>query len=242
MMQSSVHTIPIYILHVRQGYEDRERFMKQQLDSFTMPFNWILEHDLPDLKEEQIRRMFTGEMYGIRPEVSCAMKHIEAWKRIATSDEKGGLILEDDMLLNKEFPVWMNKFLSEMDAKNQFSDPMLVSLENSTLMFVPRSERKEGQFLYKADRLRCAGAYYLTREGAGFLLNELQKGPVEKPIDWWMGERKDLIIYWSHPTIAEQGSHNGMFASSLDHKPKGIIRRIGFTVQRWVKSLKADRS
>lgn len=233
----------VYVLHVRKGYEERERFMQAQLHERGIAFEWVLEHDLADLKAEEVDRQFCGELQGIQPAVSCALKHMQAWKNLLASDKKGALVLEDDMILDPAFASWLEQFIQEAETREGINhENYFLSLENSLLSFVPKSEQKEGQHLYPRSQSRCAGAYYLTRAAAGVFLQRSREEKLDLPVDWWIGKSfaPDRVqLYWTHPTIAEQGSHNGMFSSGIDHKPKSRFRRFSFAYQKWYKSLLA---
>jgi glycosyl transferase family 25 len=69
-------------------------------------------------------------------------------------------------------------------------------------------------------------------------LKQVSEQKMDQTIDWWMGamaKQHCVNIFWAHPTIAEQGSHSGVFASAIDQKPKGIFRRISWNIQRIYK-------
>jgi predicted glutamine amidotransferase len=46
-----------------------------------------------------------------------------------------------------------------------------------------------------------------------------------------------LEIYWCHPAIMEQQSHNGKLPSLLDGKKHGILRRISYASQKLYKRI-----
>lgn len=234
-------SILYFVLHVKVGYEDRERFMQTQLENLKINFQWVLEHDMSELDPVYIAAHFTKEMEGIQPAVSCAMKHIQAWKNVMESDAKGAVIFEDDMVLHADFNNWINRFILEAEQKvNENKSKVFISLENSLLTFIPSSQKIEGRYLYPAKNPRCAGAYYLSKEAAGLLYRRFLEQAMEVPVDWWMGNMVNelgITLYWSEPTVAEQGSHNGMFRSGIDDKPKSVFRRINFIVQKGYKKL-----
>ena len=78
-----------------------------------------------------------------------------------------------------------------------------------------------GKVLYPGDRDRMAGAYYINKEGAELIINELEKQAMDIPVDWYHAKllhENKLKYYWCQPTIATQGSHIGTFKSSISIK------------------------
>jgi len=233
-----IRMLPVYVIHVSKGYEERARSIRTQLEANSLDFEFILEHDCDTLSHTFISAHFTGHMATPKPATSCAAKHIEAWNKMVKQPETWFLVLEDDILLHKAFRAKLNEILKETQVKGIDQRPVLISLENSALRFVPSAEIKKDTLLYPALETRCTGAYLINRSGAKAYVKELSEEKMDQTIDWWMGSmaRQACVdIYWAHPTIAEQGSHSGVFASAIDHKPKGVLRRISWNIQRIYK-------
>jgi glycosyl transferase family 25 len=230
--------LPVYVIHVSKGYEERARSIRTQLEANSLDFEFVLKHDCDALSPEFITAHFAGKMSRPQPATSCAAKHIEAWKKMEAQDETWLLVLEDDILLHKEFRSKLDEIINEAQAKGLDQRPVLISLENSGLRFVPSAEIKKDTLLYPALETRCTGAYLINRSGAMAYLKRLSEEKMDQTIDWWMGamaKQQCVDIYWAHPTIAEQGSHSGVFASAIDHKPKGAFRRVSWNLQRIYK-------
>ena len=78
-----------FVLHVKKGYEDREACIIDQFGRLGIEFEWILDHDKHDLTPDVLERY--GYHGDIPPEaISCSMKHIAAWERIAAGREAAG--------------------------------------------------------------------------------------------------------------------------------------------------------
>ncbi len=230
--------LPVYVIHVSKGYEERERSIREQLEANALDFEFVLEHDCDALTPEFISAHFAGKMIGPLPATSCAAKHIETWKKMEVQIETWFLVLEDDILLHKEFRTMLHEILNEAHAKSLDQRPVLISLENSGLRFVPSAEIKKNTLLYPALETRCTGAYLINRNGAMAYLKQISEQKMDQTIDWWMGamaKQNCVEIFWAHPTIAEQGSHSGVFASAIDRKPRGVLRRISWNMQRIYK-------
>lgn len=210
----------ILVLHVKNGYEDRETHINQMMKEKDLPFSFILDGDMSDLTEETIREKFTGSvMDKVSPQTSCTMKHLFAYQYILDHQLKGALILEDDMVLYDNFVEVFEDCMNELERKAWQN--ALVSFEDSTLHFVPRSERRKGQFLYPKGKDRYAGAYYCTNDAARLILDYVASNKCDRPIDLFhtaLIQRAGLNYLWCHPCIATQGTHTGLFVSSISQK------------------------
>jgi len=239
MNSASDAPIQVFVLHVKKGYEAREQHMRSELQKHRMDADWVLDHDIPDLNAEFLAKWFRGDMQKPCAATSCAAKHLEAWQRLRKSDAKGALVLEDDIFLDPNFRASLQAILRETSDRHRLDGkPYVLSLENSLLRFVPKSEREDGRWLYPQKLIRCAGAYYLSREAAIAFTDKAAATGITGPADWWMNEffPAAISLYWSHPTLAEQGSHNGLFKSGIDQKKQGFMRRLSWNVQRWFKT------
>ena len=231
---------PVYVLHVKKGYEEREANIEKMLSGQNMQFEYVLDGDIPDITDEILDRYFAGSMHVVGAEASCSLKHILACQRLVDSDREGALILEDDIVLYRHFPRRLQALLDE--CRDRGITDFLLSLEESNLMYVPRSRRHPGVHVYKADRDRFAGCYYITRGAAKILLDRLGRRPMDIPIDVFHSRLIAEIgfpYYWAHPALATQGSHNGYFSSSIsDKRASSRLRlRMAWHIKRLYKQM-----
>jgi len=227
-----------YIVHVKQGYEARRLHMKQLMDKHQISnYTWMLDWDISDITEEMLNQYFKGEMLQKCPATSCALKHIYIYEAIVKANHKISLVLEDDIFFSHKFNQICNSCVKEIQAFQNKN--LIASLENSTQLFIPKHRQKIGTHLYSVNKSRAAGAYLITLEGAKAILNEIKKNKCHQAIDWYQNaliNNNALTYYWCEPPIAEQGSHNGVFKSSIDNKAHGWFRRIIFRIQIWMKT------
>jgi hypothetical protein len=114
----------------------------------------------------------------------------------------------------------------------------IISLEKSNHAYVHKQELVKDEILYKKKVGRCAGAYLVDIEFVNSLINDIETNKCHRIIDWYHNDlsENDLInIYWSHPTIAEQASHNGKMPSLIDNKKLGWFRRLIYFLQGKIK-------
>ncbi len=76
---------------------------KRQFDKENIPFSRIEAVNGWDMSDEEIAAVYDADAARrrykyplIKPEIGCYLSHIEAWRRIAESDEDGGFVFEDD--------------------------------------------------------------------------------------------------------------------------------------------------
>lgn len=232
--------IGVYVLHVKIGYESRAERIQRELSELGISFEYILEWDKNELKEEQLSRFFAGTMFSVSAATSCASKHIESWSKFSKSSHELALILEDDIIPDKHFLAHLTQFIEELIVLNPgLINPVFISIENSGLKFVPAHQLEKNKHLYSVNDTRCAGAYLINRPASELLLHTLETYKMDEPVDWWLkrlAEKLLLPVFWSHPTIAEQGSHNGHYASSIDHKTGGRFRKFTWLLKRFYKN------
>ena len=202
-------------------------------------YHFIHEGDVDNISQEIQVKYFGGELSELRPVVSCAYKHILAYYEISKlhSDECA-LILEDDIFLYDNFCFLLREILEEIAHKKMKN--FLISLEESNLKYVRKSERKEDSLLYKKPIGRMAGAYLMDTICAQALINEIENNKCNLAIDWFHNycAAKGLFdIYWAHPPIAIQGSLNGKIKSLIDDKPIGRIKIMKFNISKIYKRI-----
>lgn len=226
----------VLVLHVKNGYEDRARHIEKTLGDLGINFVYILDGDMSEMDGNVVKKWFKGEMERISPASSCALKHFYAYIYIVENDLPGALILEDDIVLKKGFIEGVNSCLYEMRERN--IKPGLISFEDSSLQFVAGSRRQKGVKIYPAERDRFAGCYYVPRQCAEAMIDYALKNKCDLPVDRWhtkLINDIDLPYYWTSPTYASQGSHNGAFASSISD---GSVMRHSYQWLSWnLKSL-----
>lgn len=215
---TSEHTPAIFVLHVRNGYDARQHHIDSMMARLGLPFEYILDGDIPDLTPQWIQSTFTPRMQTVAPHfLSCTTKHLIAMRHIVERNLPGALILEDDIDLDsKRFNDIFPASLRELDRAGDA--PAMISYEDTRLRFVEHSRLIPGQYIYPGDRDRMAGAYYVNQRAAAAMLQYAKTQRLDEPIDLACARllrQGSITYYWCHPTIATQGSFSGAFRSSL---------------------------
>lgn len=209
----------VLVLHVKKGYEDRAKNIEKMLKDKGIPFEYILDGDIPDLTPEILMHYFKGDRLSASAATSCTIKHFYAYEHIIEHNLPGALILEDDMILYDNFIPIFNQCMEERQKRSLSN--ILISFDDSSFHFVPRSQRVKGLHLYKEPRDRFTGSYYISKECAQQIMDYVEKNKCDLAIDRFhtaLITSDNLQYYWCHPTTATQGTHNGLFPSSISMK------------------------
>ena len=211
----------VYVLHVKRGYEDRAASIQRQLDQRAIPFEFVLDWDVEDLTPA-IQERFFAHGQSMKPTVqSCCMKHYQALKQIVDSGAARALVLEDDVLLDRDFTARFNQCIA---AASDLEEEAIVCIGNGCNLYTRRQSVEPGKLLYRQHGLRAADSYIVSQRVARTVTRHIEQHGFHFPFDAYLNDivkPLGITVYWLEPTIAEQGSQNGTFQSSLN-KPKPL--------------------
>jgi glycosyl transferase, family 25 len=230
--------VVVFILHVKKGYEERLVSVQKQMAKARLSYELMENGDMGDITTNLLDRYFKDEMKQIDPKTSCALKHLLVYEQMIERNIEQALVFEDDILLKENFQPVFAETTKEIKQKKSIHGRYMISYENSGLKFIAKNIQRQGEYLYKQKAGRCAGAYLLSLETAKYMIEKAVAEKINLPIDWWhnqLFEKNEVDIYWCEPAIAEQGSHNGIFTSSLGNRSNKLTRRIGWQVQKLYK-------
>ncbi len=226
--------IGVFVVHALNGYELHEKRIQKIFDAKGIPFEFITKGDISNFKNIKLENYFSSEaLKEIRPTViSCTLNHILAYEDILNRNHTYGIIFENDPFFinnfDKNFPI----YVSHLDT---IKPNFIISLENSTLRFPSYFQIVKNKYFYLAQSGRMAGAYIIDRLAIENILRDLQTNKCNKVIDLWHNDlikRKIVTMYWAHPPIIEQGSHNGLLSGTISSKSASIGRRIAWQLQK----------
>jgi glycosyl transferase family 25 len=237
-MVASVGIEGIYIVHAKKGYENHEQRINQLFKENGLKFEFVTDGDPSCFSGDLLYKYFSNDIRqrlsdGI---LSCTLNHILSYERIVQNKNRYALVFENDPFFIGDFVTKIKKIAVEA---NTLAPGFLISLENTTLEFPSFKNIQAGKLLYPADHGRCAGAYLIDLEGAKNILEDLKANKCSQVIDWWhnsMIDRSIIKMYWAHPPITEQGSHNGLLSSTISTQNKSIRRRISWLAQKYYKT------
>jgi len=234
MLSALSCNVPFYIVTTLKAQERQAR-ASQLLSGFDNVC-FITDGDIAHFNEELLSQYFISDINNKikRGAVSCALNHLLCYKKIALGNHEVAVVLEDDFFLLRDFKGLLNKIVQESKS---LSRGFLISLENSSLRFPGFWETKRGKHLYLASQQRCTGGYIIDRTGAQSCLSFTLKHKADREIDLWheyLVSKNVVQLYWAHPPIIEQGSHNGLMESVIDGKRKSY-KRVRWLAQKFFK-------
>jgi glycosyl transferase, family 25 len=222
-----------YVLHVKKGFKEREDSIVEQFSKLNLPFEWILDHDKNEITPQLLEKYkYSGNLKKV--EISCALKHICAWEQIAQGNSSGAFIFEDDILIDiDKFKIVAQKALAEFQTK--WSGAGCISLGSGCALYVPWTKKEKKRMLYPAEMVRAADSYWINKETARMLMKWIKENgfslPADHLIDKICGQLK-IPILWLDPTIVNQGSHTGLFSSSIQNLERGkFTDQIGWKIK-----------
>lgn len=211
-----------YVLHVKQQ-EDRAQSIRTQFSTLDLPLQWILEYDISEIPDAVLEKhRYRGLL---RPqEISCCLKHIRAWEKIAAAPKPGGFVFEDDVLLDlQNFIPVTEQALAEF-TRFFPEENGCICFGNGCALHVPWTKFKKNRHLYPAEYVRAADSYWLSRKTATLLLDRLSQNGFSLPADHLLDELcfdLHIPIFWVEPSVVSQGSHTGRFHSSIQLQEQG---------------------
>jgi glycosyl transferase, family 25 len=242
--------LPAYVIHAK-SLPERTDHIQRELDRACIPFEWVLDFDADEITPEIDQVYFAASADLTIQQKSCALKHIVAMQRICERGHDFALVFEDDALLVPDFKNHLERMLKQAE---RWPRPRILHLGAATNFYTPAASLRPGQDVYLGDRVRNAEAYVLGAIEAQARLNWISRHPLREPIDISFNTGDPAMgipFLWSEPPLAEQGSLNGKFKSSLQSKgcQSKLLLRLQFAVQkfrrkklkRWLSACSVDQ-
>lgn len=228
----------IYVVHALKGYEVQEQWVNKLFADNDMDFRFVTDGDPSKFTDNLLSKYFNPSIHNIQSEgiVSCTLNHILSYEEIVRNEHKYSLVFENDPYFLNNFQQNISNIVREAET---LKPGFIISLENTTLKFPSPYKRKRGKYLYEADTGRCAGAYLIDLQAARVVLDDLKTKKCNDIIDWWHNDliRRDIIkMYWAHPPLVEQCSHNGKMSSTISSKNFGWKRQVRWNLQKFYKT------
>lgn len=237
MSHMSENEIGIYVIHALRGGEAVRERVRKELDGYQ--FDFMSDGDISKFTDELMSQYFCPNIKAILSDgpTSCALNHFLACEKIAQRKCRYAIVFEDDIYLEPNFDRELQAIIAEIDQQDLHG--YLISLENTTLRFPSYKQKIRGKRLHKASVGRTAGAYMLDWECAAKIVEYTHQNKCDDPLDWWhnvLARNNVMQIFWTHPTITEQGSHNGKSESILDSKRnRSLVRRFKWLTKKYYK-------
>lgn len=204
----------IYVLNVK-AFEERLRSITAQLARFGLAAEVIQAWDPAEITPEVEARWFVPGTLTVAQR-SCALKHVEALRRIAERGEHWSLVLEDDAILAPDFDDGVRRALAEA---GRYPADSVIFIGSGGNFYTPRSLREPGRSLYPGSRGRFADSYLIGRAAAQRRLEWIAAHRISEPMDnqfETIDKGLGIPMLWLEDPVVEQGSKNGRFVTAID--------------------------
>lgn len=236
-LNATIGDLGIYVIHALEGYKNHELRLKDLFKKEQLSFEFVTEGDPQFFNKEIINHYFKpsiNEVLSIGV-LSCTLNHFIAYEKMLEQGKSFALIFEND-------PFFLGNFTTEFEALaneiKSLAPGFIISLENSTLRFPSYWQTKKNKHIYGAANGRMAGAYLIDSKAAKAILEDLKTNKCNTVIDWWHNDlikRNVIKMYWAHPALVEQGSHNGFLHATISSKKQNLKRKLAWKIQKLYK-------
>jgi GR25 family glycosyltransferase involved in LPS biosynthesis len=224
-----------FIIHYTK-LKERKDFMDCQLKDVGIDYEYIVDFDKDFLDEETINKYYekSQDLYRKKtenlwsksdskyrelnlPEISCTLKHFEAL-RMASQNKGNSLILEDDCCFVDGYFEKLQGIIKKL-PKNWDAVFLGSGCGDWFQRFMLKGFQNISESIFKANHpsTNCAECYLVNQESALKIYQEAF--PFHLISDWelaYIFYKLNMNVYWVYPSIADQGSKNGMYKSELD--------------------------
>lgn len=227
--------LKIYIIHYTK-LEERKKNILSILETIPFKYEFIEKYDKEELTNNEIDSFYEinekvfnqkSQLWGgnankfsqlSNSEISCALKHIEALKKIRDGSFYYNLILEDDVIINtKNFEQDINNLLTKKRKWDVLflGEGMGKKYREDKIGF-RRLTPFQNIFKMSHPATNCLEAYIVKKNTTKTILDQLT--PINLAIDWELAYqfyKKDMKIFWTKKIIFKQGSKNNIYPSAL---------------------------
>ena len=205
----------LFVIHAARFVERRKR-IESQLAVVGMPFEFVMDFDIPEITEDITRRFFAAGGLS-KSQQSCALKHWRAMQHIVDAGYAHTLVLEDDVIFAPGFSLALHSLMIELAATENRASVTFLGCGGH--YYIPADEIRVGQLLYQRNQGKFADSYIVSFDAAKRRLDWIAVHGITHPIDHLfelIDRETGTSMLWLEPPVVEQGSHNGTFASALD--------------------------
>jgi glycosyl transferase family 25 len=222
----------VFVVSVR-AFTDRIEHMRAEMARFGIQFEWVFDFDPDSIDATLLESTFAPSDLKITHQ-SLVLKHAATWRACVESNLRRVLVLEDDVVLARNFSQVFERALQEAD---RLAPGYLIYLGCGDNRYVDEAA-SAATALVPGGPLSAADAIVFDREAARRRLDWMSRHRVTRPADWLMREvdrECGTPHFWLNEPVVEQGSMNGRFASSLDEKRRRRGRVYAWLRYRWSK-------
>jgi GR25 family glycosyltransferase involved in LPS biosynthesis len=218
----------VFVVHYKKLTERKQNLLDQFNTLGITDYEFIEQYDRDALMETDLGIFESGYC---RSQIAITLSHIYAYKQISESKNYDcAMILEDDVILHPNFIESLDTYMQELNNKY---DMLFVgdgcNLHIPSCDIIPGKHTYLRKYTYPKDGVkirwtnegatRCCVSYVVNKTCAKKMIDYIEKLTYKicEPVDWWLNtviHDNKLDVYWAEPTIATQGSQNGLYSCS----------------------------
>jgi glycosyl transferase family 25 len=225
-----------YVVH-SPALLERKFAIQEQLERVRLSYEWVTEFEPAEISQSVNNQFFVPDSSLSLAQKSCALKHIVAMQRIVERRLPMAFIVEDDAQFRPDFWSYIERIMSEF---SRWPRPRILHLGAATNFYPAASKIVKGTHVYEGDRVRNMEFYALGWIEAQRRLDWITQNRLAEPIDIAFNRADPSLgipFLWSEPPLAEQGSLNGTYQSSLSTKRHSRARaKLQFSYQKLLRS------
>ncbi len=232
--------IKAYVLNLKRRLDRLKCFKAQKESEIFHVFDAV---DANLLKPSLfIQKLFENNDYRYRKGiVACAISHILMWSELAMSKHLNSMVIvEDDSELTLDFTRKLLHILSLVkDADLIFLShhPYTNCAKESdySRTITPKLEL----WSYEKSKKESMGgttAYYITKQGAINLLEQIDNFGLINAIDWEMFKCEKNKVYYCSPFLAFADCVNGAYNKNrvVDSDIQNVHEGVGYDLKTWI--------
>ena len=215
----------IFVMHYSKLTDRKKHILDQFKKHDIQEFTFIEKFDKDEITEDQCPEFDQNYITNKRSCLSLHLKHIYAYKLMITENIDEALIFEDDVILSDDFMSKLTNYMTQVPT-----DYDMVFIGDGCQLHIPTSQLVPNQNIYKkcidtndegyGGATRCTDSYVIHNRCAKKICEYMMnlKYKINSPVDWWLNvaaRDNNLSVYWAEPTIVTQGTHTGLFPTSL---------------------------
>jgi len=198
----------VFIVHYKRLTERKKR-MIEQLDKYNLEAEFVEQYDRNTLLDSD-KKLFKNCDFA---NIAITLSHLYCFDQIKNNYDYA-LILEDDCIFSDNFTDICTNYLKQLPT-----DWDMLFIGNGCNFHIKNNELVENVNVYLYNSTRCTDSYFVSKKCAAKILDDIsQPGYIIKnPVDHWLNivfQNNKFKIYWAEPTIATQGTQNGLYRSS----------------------------
>ena len=214
----------IYVLHNSKLTSRKDHILSQFKKHGIEEFEFIEHFDKDEITDEQCPEFDQNYITNRRAQLSLHLKHLYAYKLMITENIEESLIFEDDVILSDNFIHKLTEYMTQLPTNYD-----MLFIGDGCQLHIPANRIVPNQYIYErcidvtsdgGGATRCTDSYVIHNRCAKkiceYVTNLNYK--INLPVDWWLNiaaRDNNLSVYWGEPTIVTQGTHTGLFATSL---------------------------